>query len=274
MDSWAFRGAVPNVGRFNFTRADELARNSGPSPFPFQFDAESGWLPPALRTALLQGLPALLNPFGSPNGPGTSPATWGVGPWDLYHCHVLVWTGGSLPLPPQVAGRGQILTTMRLFLWGLAAAAPGAIPSNLQYTRELRRLLLEGFLAPSGVPTRILEQYGALAGDAVSAATAAQPLLLLWHSFENAASRPPGMVTENPQRHWFSQIAPTVTMPTAWPHPGRVRTAAVTEELFEIAFFVNKAGIVSAMPGGGIEAAAMFDATWNEVSPHIARRGD
>ncbi|HEY9504904.1 MAG TPA: hypothetical protein VIQ27_02930, partial [Gemmatimonadales bacterium] len=159
-------------------------------------------------------------------------------------------------------------------LWGLAAAAPGAIPSNLQYTRELRRLLLEGFLAPSGFPTRILEQYGALAGDAVSAATAAQPLLLLWHSFENAASRPPGMVTENPQRHWFSQIAPTVTMPTAWPHPGRVRTAAVTEELFEIAFFVNKAGIVSAMPGGGIEAAAMFDATWNEVSPHIARRGD
>ena len=177
IQSWAVRGGAPHAGRFNFTRGEELARRSGPDQFPFRFDAESGWLPPALQATILQALPAFLDPFGSPNGSGTLPATWGLGPWDLYHCHLRLWTGGALPVPQQLAGRGAILQGLHQVLLGLAAAS--GVPVDLAYAREVRRLLVQGFTAPSGFPIKLLEQYGALASDAVLAATQAQPLLFI-----------------------------------------------------------------------------------------------
>ena len=79
--SWRDRANFPRVGAFNFTRADELARRAAGRLFAF--DAVSQWLPPLLQTALVQSLPALLDLGGSPAGPGSLPATWGVGPSDL-----------------------------------------------------------------------------------------------------------------------------------------------------------------------------------------------
>ena len=76
----------------DFTRADELARRIGGQWFAF--DAESNWLPGPLQLALMQSLSAFsirtdhqmeLRP----------PQRRGVGPFDLYHYHLVLDRGGA-----------------------------------------------------------------------------------------------------------------------------------------------------------------------------------
>jgi hypothetical protein len=252
--SWRNRAAIPRVGAFDFTRADELARRAAGTPFTF--DANSaGWLPPVLQIALTQSFSALLEPSGSPLGAGTPAATWGLGPFDLYHLHLVLWTGGVLPVPPQLMN-GPLLSSQVAQLHVAAAAVPGAVPSNAPWTAEFARLLLASGLLP---------QFGLLASDAITLSTPVQPLLFVWHSFEHPRWRPSGMASASPQRHWQTQVAPLMMPPAPFPFIGNA-LSTVTQHLFQIAFFVSKTGVITAMPGGGLEAGSMLGLTWDEIT--------
>jgi hypothetical protein len=243
--SWRNRAAIPRVGVFDFTRADELARQGAGTSFTF--DAVSGWIPATLQSALIQGLTALLDPTGSPAGPGTPPATWGVGPFDLYHCHLVLWTGGVLPVPPLVDGVGAALSNQMTLLRG-SVSAPGAAPFDAAWTAAFRtQFLASGLLA----------KHTTLANDAISVATLAQPLLFVWHSFEHPRWRPAGMTPATPQRNWQSRVAPGTTPPVNFPFTNATM-GTVTHHLFQIAFYVSKAGVITAMPGGGLETGSML----------------
>ncbi len=250
--SWRDRASVPRVGAFDFTRADELARRIAGQPFTF--DAESSWLPGPLQSALVQSLSAFLDPNGSPNGPGTDPATWGVGPFDLNHYHLVMDTQGGAT--PTNLADGPILTSKVNLLQAAALGVPGAARHNSIWTSEFRRLLLTSGL---------LQQFGTLSTDGLNAATVSQPLLAIWHSFEHPPRwRPTAMTDASLQRHWQTQVAPTPTLPT----PSLLTHATIgnfTHLLFQVSFYVSKAGVITAMPGGGLEVASMVGLTLDEV---------
>jgi hypothetical protein len=236
--SWRDRASVPRVGAFDFTRADELARRIAGQPFTF--DAESGWLPGPLQLALMQSLSAFLDPFGSPLGPGQDPATWGVGPFDLYHYHLVLDTQGGLA--PPVLLNASALTVQMVALRTAALAVPGAALANAIFSTELRRLLLASGLLP---------QFAALAIDGMNVATVAQPLIAVWHSFEHPPRwRPTAMTSASLQRHWQTQVAPTPTLPTTsfFQH---ATLGNFTHNLFQVSFYVSKAGVITAMQHGG-----------------------
>lgn len=250
--SWRNRGNIPRVGAFNFTRADELARRAAGRVFTF--DPVSAWLPPLFQTALLQSLPALLDPDGSPAGPGSLPATWGAGPFDLYHCHVQLFTGGVIPVPPQLT-IGALLLSQIGNLHNVAATAPGAVKHNPIWTAQFRTLLLSSGLLP---------QFTALGHAAIAAASPAQPLFLVWHSFELTRWRRATMDKNSPQRHWQTPVAPVLGPPLVSGFTeGTMNT--VSAAIFQISFYISKAGVISAMPGGGLEAAAMVGITQDEL---------
>jgi len=249
--SWRDRASVPGVGAFDFTRADELARRIAGQPFTF--DAESSWLPGPLQLALMQSLSAFLDPNGSPLG-DKDPATWGVGPFDLYHYHLVLDTKGGNA--PANLVNGPALNSQMGFLQTQALAVPGAVRANAIWAKEFRRLLLT---------TGLLPQFATLASDALIAATANQPLLAVWHSFEHPPRwRPAAMQPSSPQRHWQTQVAPLATLPTTsiFAHATLGNT---THLLFQVSFYISKAAVITAMPGSSIEVASMVGLPFDDV---------
>jgi hypothetical protein len=232
--SWQNRAAAPTIGTFNFTRADELARrNAGAN---YTFDSASSWVPDRLRPFFVASLSQLLEPTGSPSGPGTDPASWGAGPFDLYHCHLAFVRSAATP-PFDGLLLGNHLDQLR----AKSATAPGASLFNIQWANAHRANLLS-----SGV----LNEARDLANEAISAATPSSALLLVWHTFERPRWRPATMTSTTPQRHWQTTIAPSSTANVIpFPFFTPQQFSSVVKELFEIQFLVSKSAVITAAPG-------------------------
>jgi hypothetical protein len=252
--SWRDRAAEPTIGLFNFTRADELARRAAGTSFTF--DANSTWLPPIFQTAITQSLSALLEPTGSPSGPGTDAATWGVGPFDLYHCHLVLSSSGALPVPQELQD-GQLALRGRLDrLQKQAEAVPGAVPFNAVFGAAYRTLILS---------SDVRAFAGQLASDSLGAPPLAQPVRLVWHTFESERWRPATVVPTSPQRHWQTLLTPTLGTPIPFPFVTPAQLKLVADHLFEIAFIVTKAGVITAMPGSLIELLSVAGFSVDDV---------
>jgi Putative peptidoglycan binding domain len=250
--SWRDRAAAPLISSFNFTRADELSRRSAGTSYTF--DSMSSWLPVWLRNAMAQSLSALLEPTGSPSGPGTGPASWGAGPFDLYHCHLgLLKQSGIIP-----AFDGLLLHNHIQALRQRSATAPGAAFFNIQWALAHRANLLS-----SGV----LQEAGALADEAKASASFANPLVLIWHSFERPRWRPATMPSSSPLRHWQTTLDPAPAL-TVLPFPFFTPSefSSVVHELFEIQFLVSKSAVITAAPGSEHEVYSLAGLAPDDVA--------
>jgi len=243
--SWKIRASQPHVGHLNFTRGDEISRRA--SGTPFRMDANSGWMPPTLLSAFLDSLAQLLEPSGSPAGFDTPAATWGVGPFDLYHCHLSLF-GPLVPMPGDFATDRSDIQERIERLRSAASSAAGAVPHNGVWCAEYARLLLA-------------DDIGTLAGQAAERALAhgsvATPLILLWHSFESSAFRPASIPSNSPQRHWMTQLAPPILQMMAFALTTPDEVLHNTAQLYQISFLISKTGEVSAMIGGGLEVMSL-----------------
>jgi hypothetical protein len=251
--SWGRRAQIPRVGPFNFTRFDEVGRRSAGKPF--RLDPMSLWLPSAFAAVFLNHLSALLDPGGSPGGPGTGPATWGISPVDLFHCHVaLAVPAGDAPLAlqDQAIGLARRLDRLR----DQAGRAPSATPWNDAWTAAHATLL------NAVGPKSLFPMAGTLIDNIAAAATPARPAVLLWHTFERKGWRPqiePGveMPDADRRRHWLSTFAPGSQGPrrTAFITPEQI--SAALHLFFSINFVVDKSGMVTALPGAFVEVASV-----------------
>jgi len=256
--SWGRRAQLPRLSQFNFTRFDEFQRRKAGNSF--RLDPISTWMPSAFATVFLDHLSALLDPDGSPAGLGTPPATWGLSPVDLFHCHV----GLGVPAgdAPQALQDQAIQLSRRLEgLRNQADRAPSAIPWNDPWS-SAHATLLNTVGSPSVLPIA-----GKLINDLGAAATADRPAVLLWHSFERKGWRPhvsPGveMADADPRRHWLSTFAP-VRRPARAPFVTPAAERAAVHLLFGLYFVVDKKGLVTALPGAFVEVASMTGITGN-----------
>jgi hypothetical protein len=249
--SWQNRAAAPTVGALNFTRADELTRRGVGTDYTF--DSASSWLPDRLRTFLGASLSQLLEPTGSPSGPGTDAASWGAGPFDLYHCHL-----AFIRSPATPPFDGLLLHNHIQQLREKSATAPGAVPFNIQWATAHRANLLS-----SGV----LNEAGNLANEAILAATPSSPLLLVWHTFERPRWRPATMTSVTPQRHWQTTIAPaSAANVIPFPFFTPQQFASAVKELFEIQFLVSKSAVITAAPGSEHEVYSLAGLAFDDVA--------
>jgi hypothetical protein len=257
--SWRDRGAVPMVGAFDFTRRDDFTRRSAGRNFTF--DAHTlRWLPQPLQDAFTQSFNALLDPSGSPSGRGTPPATWGVSPFDLHHCHLVLrtppgTTGANAPGGESLSNK---LAELRKTITEERQHIAGAKVGDANWSAEYRRRIL----APE---TGVLKDAADLAKRALAAGTASQPILLIWHSFEFARWRPMTMITSSPPRFWETAVTPNPGFPVPSP-PTEAFERTYARNIISLGFVVTKSGVITVMPGSGLEAFCLAGLVDNDVA--------
>jgi Putative peptidoglycan binding domain len=235
---------------FNFTRQDMLALSTALGSLTFH--ADSSWLPDEYRNAIRFSLTALLDPTGSPDGPGTPPGTWGLSPLDFYHGHVCL--PQSLPDAAICAGNG--LTVSNTADRARVKADASATPSNQQWSQNFASF----YRAEKDPFGRSITQGArdVLDETLTVAATHSTTAVIVWHTYEFARWRPAGMTSGDPRRHW---VVPVPRGGASLTHPP---TAPFNDQNFridfahvlQIEFVVDKAGVVTVLPDSN--AAAVF----------------
>jgi hypothetical protein len=258
--SWKLRP----LDDWNWHRRRELVRRA--TPAPFTFNPVSNFVPQLIKDNMASGLEQLLDPWGSPNGQRTPPATWGASPLDLFHVHLVVDSGGADPSWSDVRTEQQKLHNRQMALMQQAdAAGPEGTPA---WTAAYAALLL----AP-GTPGQksFCEQAGDILTLAVAtSATVNQPLKLVWHTFEIARWRPTGMTSSDQRRHWWQTVAPGGGAVTAAPFVTPQQFGQNVDHLIELGFVIHQLGAVTVMATTYVEAAAVagltkadINAAWN-----------
>src|SRR4051794_27836321 len=157
---------------FNFTRMDENARRLNGSAFTLA--AVSSWLPAPVKDTMFASFMSLLDPGGSPDGRFTPPATWGLSPLDLYHCHLVVENSlfNRQVWDPAIVRREAVHS--RLGQLRTQAQAAGAIGSP-SWTAAYA-----GLLVGSGVTGMVADTLETVLR--ISANTGV-PVKMVWHTF-------------------------------------------------------------------------------------------
>lgn len=246
--SWQTR-PIPD---FNFTRQDELFRQSVGAQFTFS--PLSAWVPGPFKNALLTGITALLDPTGSPLGAFTPSATWGVSPLDLYHCHVVIDNVNVAPSWSQLKVKENAIHQRMLTMMSLAdLKGPEGLPP---WTAEYRRQILAP--AQPGKPSFIDQFAELLNGLLANAAAEQQTLKLVWHTFEHAPWRPVEVGSGDPRRAWWNDVAPTPSGLTQWPFPVTPDSFGNNVfQLVELAFLIDRDRVVTVLGETRTEAAAL-----------------
>lgn len=236
--TWRERSSFSEINSINFTRFDLfqlLASFQTLTLHPL-----SAWFPPLMASKLIEGILALLDPTGSPDGVGTPPASWGTFPvFDFNHFHI----GFQRPEPDGV----PLSTEVRKKVDDIRSSADrqsGAERGSAEWTQVHQALLQP--TNPSGGD--LMFTANEFLNGVLSHASDDHPLLMLFHTFE-IKFRPIDMEREDPRRYWQVQIDP--------PGPGVEHNLWVTPRLLEANFFdaipldflVNKSGQVIVMPG-------------------------
>jgi len=262
-EEWLSWGTRP-LPQWNFTREDELLRRYLETPLTFS--QESQWLPAPYQRAILTGLTALLDPFGSPDGPRTPSATWGVSPLDLRHCHVVVNASTSAPAFDVPHARGVSYTERLVRLRERATRMAGSVHTPA-WTLAYRQLLLE-----RGTPdSPSVRDEAANVLNLASAASLRNdlPVFLVWHSFEEPNWRPATMKPGNRRRHWWNVVLP---VPSGVTHPPFTEFRNRVVEILELTFLISAAGVITIMAETIIETAAVVGLPVEDVSAAISGR--
>lgn len=249
-DEW-LSGQVRPIPEFNFTRAHEFdRRNLGRQ---FTFHPLSAWVPDGFKSALLTGITELLDPHGSPAGRFTPSATWGVGPLDLYHCHIVVDIAhvASPGWSPHRLAAEAIHQRMLAMMGQADQAGPEGTPA---WTAAYRAQLL----APGqpGQPSYIQRWTSLLEGLLATAHADQQTLRLLWHTFERSIWRPVEMGSDDPRRAWWNDVAPVSSGVTRTPFPVSAFGANVMH-LAELAVLIDQDLVVTVLGATLTETAAL-----------------
>lgn len=257
-DEWLSWQTRP-FSEWNFTREDELSRRR--TGAGFTFTPESAWLPAPFRDALVTGLAALLDPFGSPDGSLTPSATWGVSLLDLYHCHVVaneVPSDGSGPWVTAKAHQSNLANTLQNLkneasqAWDYGTAA---------WTNRYRELLL----AP-GTPgtVSVRDQAASILNEIHAESVANQRTVsLVWHTFEFGVWRPVNVADDDPRRRWWNVVSPQPSGVSHTPfymfvsHDAQGNPVFWTVPLIDLAFVIDKYRAVTVIPETQEEAAAV-----------------
>jgi peptidoglycan hydrolase-like protein with peptidoglycan-binding domain len=259
-DEWFSWRARP-IREFNFTRLDEHARRlAGRS---FTLSPVSSWLPAEIRDTMFSGLAAMLDPGGSPLGRFAPPATWGVGPLDLYHCHIVVqqqffkretWDEAVVKSDragarvEELKARAEAAGERETPAWTAAYAVLLLNSGWTELVADALRTVLR-IATESGVPVK-----------------------LVWHTFEHDLWRPVDVATDNPRRAWWQDLAPLPGPLEQWPFA--VGHGAMVSRVFGfigLGLVVDKQGMVTVMGGSDIEADAVVGLPMARVK--AARQG-
>ncbi len=262
-DEWLSAQVHP-IPEFNFTRQDELDRLRVGRPLTF--GPLSAWLPTPFQAALITGLEGLLDPTGSPLGPLTPSATWGVNLLDAYHCHVVIDYAWSLtPSWGPMKGDGRALglrieAMQRQADDEVAAGAPS-------WTAVYQDLLF----APVEAGGETVNDKAATILTELHANSLAeqQPLKLLWHTFESDFRRPIEVGSDDLRRGWWNDVAPTPTALAQAPFPLSVFGQHVFDFL-NLSFVIDRAGVITVMAETLLEVIAAVNLDRRPVDAAIA----
>lgn len=241
---------------FNFSRFKELdRRNAGAG---FGFDPAGLQLPPAFVAPFLDGIAALLDPGGSPNGTQTASASWGASPFDLYHVHLVVHpsdgaTAGWSMIQNHFNGR---VHTARSDLFA-AAGASGFPERGPEWTAVYAGLLQ----APVPRFGRTLAELTAdwLGETHAESLATGHALHFLWHSFESLSGRwrPDGMASNDRRRSWWNLIAPVPGPVVQTPFGPEHVVSPHWMDLGQLGFVIDDAGVVTLLAPDVQEAGAL-----------------
>lgn len=220
---------------FNFTRRDENARRLNGTAFALA--PVSSWLPAPVKDTMFASFMSLLDPGGSPEGRFKDPATWGLSPLDLYHCHL----GVELPLfvrqvwEPAIIRRDAVHARLEQLRTQAKAAGETGSPS---WTAAYA-----GLLVGSGVTGMVADTLETILR--ISADTGV-PVKMIWHSFEH--HRPAGMSVDDPRRGWWNDLAPAPGGVSRTPFgAGLGAMVRAVADLIGLSFVVDKLGTVTVM---------------------------
>ncbi|WP_328966533.1 peptidoglycan-binding domain-containing protein [Streptomyces sp. NBC_00239] len=269
-DAWALPFADRNewlswqerpIPEFNFTRKNELDRQTLGSLYAF--NPLGAPLPLEFQDGLLLGLEWLLNPRGSPDGMFTPPASWGAGPLDTYHCHVVL---AKNPTPDPAWGAVRSLAAgvrnrARLMQLVANTSAPIGTPA---WTEAYRELLLD---PTSAGTTLFAEAYADVLKEVLLVGRATgQFAWLLWHTFEEPRWRPPGLTSDSPQRSWWNAIAPYPTDLTRTPFSATEDDViANTVPLIDLQFFIDRQQLITVLGPSYAEPGAIVHLETNRI---------
>lgn len=238
---------------FNFTREDMLALSTALGSLTFHPD--SSWLPAPYQDAIRFSLTALLDPTGSPAGPGSPPGTWGLSPLDLYHGHVcLPQSLMAFPDAQICVGNGR--TVSNAVDQARAKADASATPNDQQWSQNFASFYRAqkdpfGRSITQGAQELFQETLTVAAAHSTTA-------LVVWHSYEHTRWRPAGMTSGDPRRHWVVPVpggGAGLTHPPTAPFSD-TNFALDFAHVLQIDFVVDKAGVVTVLPDS--DAAAVF----------------
>jgi hypothetical protein len=214
---------------WNFTRGDfkSLTEFAG---LKLRFDDTSFWLPDPLKRRLLVAFNALLDP-SAPNAP-----TWGVHPFDWYHCHLSVWSGElnvriSDESEQWVRLAQQLGRDMNTFRAPFTIDGHDIPESNIEaYRRAYPARMAQRDVAD------VLETYATL-----------PQAVIVHHTFEGVAWRP-DMQSDDERRNWM--VTPDEDLQTA-PYRSNTELDAadarlefICEGAIQVDFLINTIGIV------------------------------
>ncbi|MEU8678664.1 peptidoglycan-binding domain-containing protein [Streptomyces sp. NPDC048560] len=255
------------IPEFNFTRKNELDRQTLGNLY--SFSPEGAPLPLEYQDGLLLGIEWLLNPRGSPDGIFTPPASWGAGPLDLFHCHLLL--ANDPPPAPEWENVRSLGAVVRRRANDLQVRAEMAGPVGTRpWTEAYRSYLLA---TPEDGSQTFRDAYVAVLKEVLVVARATgQHAWMLWHTFEEGEWRPSDVPMDSPRRQWWNAVAP---YPTDLTHtPFATTEAAVrahTVQLIDLHFYIDRQGVVTVLGPTNIEAGAIVHLETNRIDAASAR---
>src|SRR5262245_792266 len=260
--SWHLR----ELPEWNWTRDDDLNRRR--LGFPITLAPTAAWLPAPFKTALVRGLTELLDPFGSPDGPRTPSATWGVGPLDLFHCHVATDRGRFLRSRAMLSAMDAVRDYRRRLDRAQAQAEQAGPRESAPWTRAYRDLLL----APGTPKEPSVRKQAATILEQILAVSRSESMTvsLVWHSFEARRWRPASIQTESPRRKWWNDVSPVPSSVTHTPFDVHFRDPATGDEvlagLLGLAFLMDRRARIHVMAETWTETSALVDLTMERIN--------
>lgn len=235
---------------WNFTLEDLLSLGAD----AFTSDpATSTWLPPLYQQNLFDTFRSVLDPTD------ITPGSWGVGPWDLYHCHVVV---PKLDVTKKI---GDPIDPALLLPLGEIKRIEGSIDQLRASARPDMMVGSPAFDAFDQALQPILAQLR----PHLEALSASGHVSLLYHSFEisqrfNGDTRYAGFQAADARRNWLTPLGGAPSKFASADNPDHPEMDFIMS--VELPFIVSKDGIVRVVAGTKEELVAVARVPFAELA--------